>query len=96
MNVLKEIAVALLSFLLFLCLSLFGIAFTLKSTALNPDFVTSEINRLDVSTLLKDLIIIEPTPEQIWAADCDGNGQINIMDVLGIVNDILGTGECHP
>ena len=63
MDVLKGIAIGLLSFLLFLCLSVFGVAHTVKSTALNPDFVTSEINRLDVSTLIKDFLIIEPTPE---------------------------------
>ncbi len=63
MNVLKGLAVALLCFLLFLSLSIFGIAFTVQSTALNPDFVTSEINRLDVSSFVNEFMQIESPPE---------------------------------
>ncbi len=55
MNFLKGLALGLLSFLLFLSLSIFGLVFMLNSTVLNPNFITAEINRLDVSTLVKEV-----------------------------------------
>ena len=60
MNVLKGFGLGILSFLLFLSLSVFGIAFMLNSTLLNPDFVTSEVDKIDVSAL-----VIEMAEEQI-------------------------------
>ncbi|MFC2001612.1 hypothetical protein ACFLUZ_03800 [Chloroflexota bacterium] len=56
MNFLKGLVLSLLSFLLFLSLSIFGIAFTVKSTLLNPDFVVAEVNKLEVSSLARELI----------------------------------------
>ncbi len=56
MKFLKNLALVLLSFLLFLSLSIFGLAFMVNSTALNPKFVTSELNRLDMSSLAGDII----------------------------------------
>lgn len=55
MNVLKGLAVILLSFLLFLSLFVFGIAFTVNSTVLNPDFVADEVDNIDVSALVREL-----------------------------------------
>jgi len=60
MNVLKGFGLGILSFLLFLSLSVFGIAFMLNNTLLNPDFVTSEVDKIDVSAL-----VIEMAEEQI-------------------------------
>ena len=60
MKFLKNLTLSLLSLLLFLSLSTFGLAFMLKNTLLNPDFVTSELDRLDVSSLAKELI--KPSP----------------------------------
>ncbi len=56
MKFLKNLTLSLLSLLLFLSLSTFGLAFMLNKTLLNPDFVTSELDRLDVSSLVKELI----------------------------------------
>ncbi len=56
MNFLKGLVLALLSFLLFISLTIFGLAFMLNQTILNPDFVAAEVNRLDISSLAKDLI----------------------------------------
>ncbi|MBA7614511.1 hypothetical protein ES703_21776 [subsurface metagenome] len=64
MTFFKNLAVSLFSFLLFLSLAIFGLAFTLKSTALNPDFVTSELSRLEVSSLAEEFIYIE-TPTEL-------------------------------
>lgn len=62
MNVLKGLVLSLLSFLLFLSISIFGIAFTLSNTLLNPDFVASEVDRIDASSLIREL-----TEEQLSA-----------------------------
>ncbi len=56
MNFLKGLALGLLSFLLFLSLSIFGLALTINCTALSPDFVVSELNKLDVSALAEELL----------------------------------------
>ena len=56
MKILKGLAIGLLSFLLFLSLSIFGWVFTLNSTILNPDFITSQLDKLDVSSLAEEFI----------------------------------------
>ena len=56
MKFLKGLALTILSFLLFLSLSVFGLALTLNYTLLNPDFVTDELDKLDISSLVKPLI----------------------------------------
>jgi len=69
MKFLKNLGLSLLGFLLFLALSIFGSAFMLNQTLLNPDFVTAEINRLDVSSLageiLSEQIPVEEFPEEL-------------------------------
>jgi hypothetical protein len=62
---LKNLTVSLFSFLLFVSLGVFGLAFTLKSTALNPDFVTGEIQQLDIASLVKDQVRVQNSPGQI-------------------------------
>ena len=59
MNVLKGLALSLLGFLLFLSLSVFGLAFTLNMTVLNPDWVVSEMKSLDTSSLAADYFELE-------------------------------------
>ncbi len=56
MKVLKGFALGILSFLLFLSLLLFGLAFMLNSTALNPRFISGELERLDVSSLVEEIV----------------------------------------
>jgi len=53
MNFLKGLALSLLSFLLLLSLSIFGLALTLNQTILNPDFTISEVDRLDIPAWLQ-------------------------------------------
>jgi len=52
----KRTLTGFLSFLLFLSLSGFGLAFVANRTVLNPDFVASRLERLDVISLSKDLL----------------------------------------
>ena len=63
MKILKNLALSLLGFLLFLTLSAFGTVFMLNNTLLNPDFVAAEINRLDISSLVGEMLVIESPPE---------------------------------
>jgi len=69
MTFLKNLALSLFSFLLFLSLSIFASAFMLNNTLLDPDFVTSEINRLDISSLAGELFSIEAPPEAPYLAE---------------------------
>jgi hypothetical protein len=55
MKFLKGFGLAILSLLLFLSLSVFGMAFMLKSTLLNPHFVAAEVDRIDVPALTREL-----------------------------------------
>ena len=62
MKFLKGLVLGLLSFFLFLSLSIFGLVFMLNQTLLNPGFITSELDNLDVSSLAGELIS-EQIPE---------------------------------
>ncbi len=69
MNFLKGLALSLLNLLLFLSLSIFGIALTLNYTFLNPDFVVSELNRLDISSLAGELLSQQIPQEEPYIAE---------------------------
>ncbi len=56
MKFLKGLALSLLGILLFLSLSIFGLVFTLNQTILNPNFVVSELDNLDISSLAGELL----------------------------------------
>ena len=69
MKFLKGLALGLLSFLLFLSLSIFGLALTLNYTILNPDFVVSELDKLDVYSLAKEQISQQILSEDEFMAE---------------------------
>ena len=56
MKILKGVGLGLLGFLLFWSLSSFGWALTLNSTILNSNFVTSQLDKLDVALLAEEFI----------------------------------------
>ena len=65
-KVVKGFLLGLSSLQLFLSLSLFGIAFTLNTTILNPDYMTSELDEMDISSLAEEYLhehITEAIPE---------------------------------
>jgi len=73
-KVLKYLALSLLSFLLFLSLAIFGLAFTVNSTLLNPEFVISEVDKLDMSAVSRELVgdyvaeeIVDQLPPELQA-----------------------------
>ena len=57
MKFLKGLALGLLALLLSLSLAVFGLAFTVNSTILNPGFIRTEIEELDMSALVRDLAV---------------------------------------
>jgi len=61
----KGFAIGLLNFLLFLSLAALGIALTLHCTILNPDFITSELDKVDPYPLVKEQLIGQLPLEQI-------------------------------
>ncbi len=61
----KNFAVGLLNFLLFLSLTAFGGALTLHYTILNPDFIISELDKLDPYPLVKEALIGQLPLEQV-------------------------------
>ncbi len=63
MKFLKGLALSLLSFLLLLSLSTFGFTFMLNNTLLNPDFVTNQLNRLNISALVEEILSQQPEEE---------------------------------
>jgi hypothetical protein len=54
MRVLKGFVSVILGFLLFWSLTILGLALLLKSTILNPGFVTAELNRVNISLLVEE------------------------------------------
>ncbi|MFC2024971.1 hypothetical protein ACFLTG_00965 [Chloroflexota bacterium] len=86
MKFLKGLALTLLSFLLFLSLSIFGLVFMLNSTILDPDFVTSEVDKLDVSSLVEEILSEQPPGEGFGIALVD-----TINELEPLVKGQLGT-----
>lgn len=80
MNALKNLALVFLSFFLFLSLSMFGLAFMFNRTALNPNFITSELDKLDFSLLAEDLLS-EQTPGEGLPAEFE-TALVNIVTRL--------------
>jgi len=56
MKFLKGLALSLLSFLLFLSLSAFGFVLALNYTLLDPDFIVTEVDKIDIPSLVEPLI----------------------------------------
>jgi hypothetical protein len=80
MKILKGITLGLLSFLLFILLSVFGIVFTVHQVALNPNFITGVINDIDFTEIARETINQEqsgePLPEDLK------NAIINTIDSI--------------
>ncbi len=65
MKALEAFITALLSLLLFVCLALLGTGITLNTTLLNSKFINANLERLDVTGIVKEIVLpkIEATPE---------------------------------
>ncbi len=65
MKVLKGLVLSLLSLLLFLSLSIFGIVFTLRSTLLDANFVVSEVDKMDMPAVAQGLTEMVQLPPEV-------------------------------
>ncbi len=54
MSILKGLGTGILSFLLLVSLCVFGMAFLISSTVLNPDFIVAQGEKLDMTTLARE------------------------------------------
>jgi len=63
MKFLKAFGLAILGLLLFLSLSVFGLALTINQTFLNPEFVVSQVDRLDIASLAGEMLSEQVPPE---------------------------------
>ncbi len=66
MSLAKKAALGFLSFLLFVSLAGFGLAFTINRTVINPNFIVSRLDTLDASSLMAELLK-EQVPEEVMA-----------------------------
>ena len=64
MKFLKGLALGLLGLILSLSLAVFGLAFTINSTVLNPGFIRTEIEELDISALVREVVTQPPGQPQ--------------------------------
>ncbi|MFC2018426.1 hypothetical protein ACFLU4_00500 [Chloroflexota bacterium] len=69
MKVLKGFAVAILSLILFLLLPIFATVFMANQTILNPDFVVTELNRLEIGPLAGEIVSEQLPPDYELLAD---------------------------
>ncbi len=68
MKFLKGLGIFIFSFLLFLSLSVFSIGFLLHSTLFNPDFVTSQVDKIDISAMARDIVekeVVQDIPQEV-------------------------------
>jgi S-formylglutathione hydrolase FrmB len=57
---------------------------------------TGIVDLFDVISTINHILGLNPDPFDALCADCNGDGEIDILDALGIANVILGLGECGP
>lgn len=81
MKFLKGLALSLLGILLFLSLTVFGLVLTVNQTILNPDFVTSQVNKLDIPSLAEGFLSAQLT-EQIPTEQVP-QGEALMAEVIG-------------
>jgi len=93
MKFLKGLAISLLGFLLFLCLSIFGVVLTLNLTILNPNFITSELDKLDISSLAKDLFSQQIPQDAPYLAEVVDNTIVDLEPwIRDQINDSIYSG----
>jgi hypothetical protein len=77
MSLTRKAALGFLSFLLFVSLVGFGLAFTVNRTVLNPYFIVSRLDTLDASSLMAEALK-EGVPEEVMA-----------MVPAGLIDEVL-------
>jgi hypothetical protein len=90
---LKVLSTALLGLVLLLSLNLFGLALTLNLTALSADFVTAQLDRLDITAVIEETEALEDIDEYPELAaivqDAIAENEAAIKEQVGLaINDI--------
>lgn len=89
MKFLKGLGLSLLGFLLFFSISTFSFVYMLNNTLLNPDFATTQLNRLDISSLTEELLAQQPDGENEALIETITELEPSIKEQLGVaINDI--------
>jgi len=90
MKFLKGLGLSLLGFLLFFSISTFSFAYLLNNTLLSPDFATTQLNRLDMSSLAEEMLAQQPADEKNEALiQAITELEPSIKEQLGVaINDI--------
>jgi hypothetical protein len=89
MKIIKGLGLGLLSFLLFLSLSIFGIAFLLNQTILNSNFITSQLDKLDVAALVEE-IISEQEDEEAFSEELEAALVNTIARLEPVIKEGIG------
>lgn len=86
MKVLKDLAIYLLGFLLFLSLCIFGITLLINQTILNPNFISDQLDKLDVSSLIEE-IISEQEDEEAFSEELETALVDTIVELEPIIKE---------
>ena len=89
MKFLRGLGLTLLSLLLFLSLSIFGLALLLNNTVLSPKFITSELDRFDMSSLAEE-VISQQIPEEEFPEELRAVLADTIPKVEPLLKDQIG------
>jgi len=80
MKFLKGLALSLLNLLLFLSLSSLGLVFMLNNTILTPDFLISEVDKVDMPSLAQELLSKQIPQDEPYMADVLENTFTDLED----------------
>ncbi|MDD5288272.1 MAG: hypothetical protein PHY28_04085 [Dehalococcoidales bacterium] len=84
MKILKGCALALLSFILFLLLVVFGITYSVNQVVLNPHYIVKILNDIDFSQVIQETIA-----EQSSSGDMPAELQTALIDTLGKMEPVI-------
>lgn len=72
--------------------------FTPESRGARGDVIMDDhLDVLDLVAVIRHIIHIDNlTGYAHWRADWNGDGTVDVLDVMGLVNGIIGMGECAP
>ena len=89
MRVLKSLALSLFGFLLFLSLIILGPGYTLNSTVLNPAFIGSEIDKIQVSAIVSDVLSEQVDDEKAFPPELETAIITTVYEIEPIVKEQL-------
>ena len=89
MRVLKSLALSLFGFLLFLSLIILGPGYTLNSTVLNPDFIGAQIDQIQVSEIVNEVLSEQVDEEDAFPPELETAIVTTVYEIEPIVKEQL-------